>query len=157
MGAHHFKLYFVPPGTTPTRDDEGDYEGNYLANFALTNSIVLRLRQIFKKSNHWGGVEEYVSDNKWGSDLRICRSEGGRIEDIVLRYAPVADLQEKLGEFVAIAKDAGCFLFQPTSGAVMAPDFAEVLHALHAHHAFKFISDPKGAIVDAAKKIDENK
>lgn len=36
----------------------------------------------------------------------------------------------------------------------VAPDFDEVTKLLRAHHSFRFASDPKGAILDAAKEVD---
>jgi hypothetical protein len=156
MGAHHFKLYLVPPGAAPTRDAEGWYAGDFLASFPIADSILQRLRQIFTRTNHWGSVEEYVSDNEWGSDLRISRSDAGTISEIAFRYAACADPLEKLQLFVHIAKDAGCSLFIFSSGTVVTADFEEVFRALRSHHSFRFLSDPEGAIVEAASKIKEN-
>jgi hypothetical protein len=157
MGAHHFKVYFVPPGLIPVRDEQGWYAGDFLASFSIADSIVQRLRQIFTRTNHWGRVEEYLSDNEWGSDLRISRSDAGAISDVAFRYAACADPVEKLQLFVSIARDAGCSLFVFSSGAVVGTDFEEVFRELRAHHSFRFLSDPQGAIVEAASKIEDNK
>ncbi len=155
MGAHHFKLFLVPPGIQPLRDEEGIYVGDFLQSFQIADSIAERLRQIFRRTNHWGDVEEYVSGDAWGSDLSIVRSDDGSIAEVLFRYAPCADPIEKLREFVAIAQDAGCFLLEPSSDTIIAPDFEEVSRVLKAHHSFRFLSDPEGAIVEAAKKIKQ--
>jgi hypothetical protein len=156
MGAHHFKLYFVPAGAAPVRDAEGRFAGGFLKSFPIADSIIHRLRQIFTRTNHWGSVEEYVSDHEWGSDLRISHSDAGGISEIAFRYAACADPLEKLQLFVSIARDAGCSLLV-FSGAVVATDFEEVLRALRSHHSFRFSSDPESAVLEAASKIKENK
>ena len=156
MGVHHFNLELVPPGVVPTREEDGRYAGGFLKTFPIPDPIAQRLRQIFTRPNHWGMVDEYCSETQWGGDLRICRSDLGQIEEVGFRFAPVADSLEKLREFVAITKDAGCFLLVCSSGEVIAPDFGEVMRALREHHSFKFLSDPKGTIVEAAQKIEEH-
>lgn len=156
MGAHQFKLYFVPSGSVPIRDDDGCFEGDSLVGFPISDSIIQRLRRIFSKTKHWGDVEEYVSEHEWGGDLRIIRNDEGQIDEIEFRFAPIADPVEKLREFVAIAKDAGCFLLERPSGAVLAPDFETVFESLRSHQAFRFLSDPKGAIIEGAQKTRQD-
>ncbi len=87
MGAHHFKLFLVPPGIHPLRGEEGIYVGDFLQSFQIADSIAERLRQIFQRTNHWGDVEEYVSGDAWGSDLSIVRSDDGGIAEVLFRYA----------------------------------------------------------------------
>ncbi len=156
MGAHHFKLDLVPPGVVPSRDGDGSYTGDFLVSFPIPDSIVQRLRALFDKTSHWGRVEEYASDKEWGSDLRIVRTDDRRISDVVFRFSPVADPEEKLREFIAIARDAGCRLLVESEGVVVAPEFDEVFQTLRTHHAFRFVSDPKGAILEAARKVSQS-
>lgn len=156
MGAPHFKLCFVPSGLNPVRDEEGHFEGDSLVGFPISDSIVQRLRRIFTRTRHWGDVEEYVSESEWGGELRICRNDDGHIDEIELRFAPLADPVEKLREFVAIAKDAGCYLLEMSSGTVLAPDFIIVFESLRAHHSFRFLSDPEQAVIEAARKTKQD-
>jgi hypothetical protein len=156
MGAYHFKLYLVPAGVALSLDENRCAEGDLLKSFSVSDVIVQRLRGIFEKTNHWGDVEEYESAHEWGGDLRIWRSEEGQICDIEFRFAPVVDPIEKLREFVAIAKDSGCSLLEPSSNSMIAPDFDVVFQALRKHHSFRFLSDPKGALIEAAQKIKQD-
>lgn len=137
------------------RDKEGLHFGDFLLSFPIADPITQRLRRVFARTNHWGKVEAYMSDSEWGSDLRISHSEDGQVVAVTFRYAPGMDPIEKLAEFVAIAKDAGCFLLIGSSDVILPPDFDEVFRELRQHHAFRFLSDPEGAIIEGAKKINQ--
>jgi hypothetical protein len=155
MGAHHFKICLVPADASVERDADGNYAGNFLASCPISNALCERFRNIFTKANHWGDVEEYVSNNEWGSDLRIWRSKDGEIEDITFRFAASSDPIEKLQAFIKIAKGAGCFLLLEASGKVVAPEFDTLLEILRTHHSYRFGADPNGTVVEASKKIKE--
>ena len=156
MGAHHFTLYLVPPGSRPVRDAGGDYEGDFLLGFGLAAKVVQRLRALLPNPNPWGGVEEFNSASQWGSDLRIFHEDDGRVAEIVMRYAPVGDPIQVLREFVEVAKEAGCEVLVETSGEVIPPEFENVLPALHNHRAFRFLHDPESAIKQAADETNQN-
>ncbi len=156
MGAHHFKLYVVPPGSRPVRDADGDYEGFFLLGFDLPAVVVQRFRSLFPNANPWGGVEEFNSPSPWGSDLRIFHEDDGRIAEVVMRYAPAGDPIQFLLAFVEAAKEAGCELLVETTGEVIPPDFERVVAALRTHRAFRFLRDPEGAIKQAADETNQN-
>jgi len=150
MGAHHFTLHVVPPGSRPTRDADGDYPGGFLLTNDLPDQVVTRLRTLLPEPNHWGEVEEFKSVSDWGSDLRILHAEGGRISDITMRYAPVGDSFDTLHAFVEIVNAAGCELLVDSTGEVLPSDAGLIEKAVRGHPAFQFLSDPHGAILKAA-------
>jgi hypothetical protein len=154
MGAHHFKLHMVPPSSRPIRDADGDYTGDFLLAFDLSDDVVTRLRTLLPKPNHWGEVEEFNSVSDWGSDLRISHAQGGRISDITMRYAPAGDSFDILHAFIEIVRAAGCELLVDSTGEVIPPDVGLVETAVRGHPAFQFMSDPHGAVIKAA---DETK
>jgi len=153
MGAHHFKLHVVPPGSRPIRDAEGDYLGEFLLTVDLSDQVVMRLRSLLPKPNHWDDVEEFNSASEWGSDLRIIHADGGRISDVTMRYAPAGDSFEILRAFIEIVKAAGCELLVDSTGEVIPPDVDLVEAAVRGHPAFQFINDPCGAIAKAADEV----
>lgn len=157
MGAHHFKLDLVPRGHRPQCNEDGTYHGDFLLGFELSTDILQRLRSLLPKPNHWGNVEEFNSISEWGSDLRIWHADDGRIESVVMRYAPVGDPNEVLQKFVRIVKDAGCDLLVQSTFEIVPPEFDAVFAALRQHHAFRFLENPEGAIHEAARQNPENK
>jgi len=107
MGAHHFKLYLVPPGTRPLRDEDGEYEGAFLLGFDLPAGVVQRIRALLPNPRPWGGVDEFNSSSEWGSDVRIFHEDDGRVAEVAMRYAPAGDPIQVLREFVEVAKKRG--------------------------------------------------
>lgn len=94
MGAHHYKLEVVPrrfieqfsnpipmeivyEGLQPWLDEKPD------------EKLLDSLRILLPNDKSWG-VEEYVSANDWGSDIRIWK-EDEIIENIVFRYSEIDD------------------------------------------------------------------
>jgi hypothetical protein len=155
MGAHHFKLYVIPPGSRPTRDANGDYSGDFLLTFDVPDDVVRRLRTLLPKSDHWGDVEEFNSENAWGSDLRIFHEPDGKISDITMRYSPAGDPLDILRMFVEIVKSAGCDLLVGSTGEATPPDVERVETALRSHRASRFTSDPRDAIIEAGKETKQ--
>ena len=155
MGAHHFKLYVVPPGSHPTRGAEGEYDGFFLLGFDLEEVVVQRFRSLLPNANPWGKVEEFNSASQWGSDLRIFHEDDGRVAEVVMRYAPAGDSIQMLRAFIEVVKQAGCELLVETTGEVVAPEPEPVLAALRGHRAFRFPTDPQGAIKEAADDTNQ--
>jgi hypothetical protein len=86
--------------------------------------------------------------------LRIWK-EQGNIWGITFRYSPTADNILLLQRFTAIARDELCLLLDYDSGALFEADDAIVAEHLRNSHAARFMSDPKGTIIQAAKKMSE--
>jgi hypothetical protein len=155
MGAHHFKLHVIPPGSRPTRDADGDYSGGFLLAFDVPDDVVRRLRTLLPRPNHWGCVEEFNSASDWGSDLRISHEQSGKISEITMRYSPAGDSFDILRMFVEIVRSAGCELLVDSTGEVIPPDFERVETVLRSHRAFRFMGDPRGAIREAGKETKQ--
>jgi hypothetical protein len=155
MGAHHFKLYVIPPGSRPARGADGDYVGGFLLAFDVPDDAVRRLRALLPRPNHWGDVEEFNSASDWGSDLRISHEPGGKISDITMRYSPAGDSFDVLRMFVEIVRSAGCELLVDSTGEAIPPLFERVETILRSHRAFRFVIDPKGAIIEAGKETEQ--
>lgn len=153
MGAHHFALDFIPIGVRPVRDEEGQYEGAFLIGHEIPVAVAMKLRGLLPKPNHWGNCEEFISAHAWGSDIRILM-DNGRIVEIGFRYSPGCDPIQLLEAVVALAKEVRCDLLINSTHEIMTADFEVVFAALRKHRAFRFLSDPKGAIKEAA---DETK
>lgn len=156
MGAHHFTLYMVRSGARPVRNPDGTYDSSFLLGFALSETVLGRLRLLLPRPNHWGPVEEFCSSAEWGSDLRIWHEDSGEVCDVVLRYAPGSDPVHLLEAFAAIAMDAGCELLVQTTFEVIPAKFECVLQVLRNHRAFRFLSDPEGVIKEAASETNQN-
>jgi hypothetical protein len=151
MGAYHFKLYMFPPGSRPTRDADGDYPGGFLLTFDTPDDVVRRLRTLLPSPNHWGDVEEFNSESDWGSDLRIYHEQGGKISDIIMRFSPAGDSFDLLRKFVEIVKSARCELLVDSTGEVLPAEIQSIETAVRNHRAFRFMTDPRGAIIEAGK------
>jgi hypothetical protein len=154
MGAHHFKFHLVPIGDTVVRNSAGERTGWLLINHTVSQDVVNKLRGLRPKMDRWGEVEEYVSLDDWGSDIRVFR-ENGKVADIGIRYAPNCDPVDLLRQFVEVAKEAGCDVLIDSTREIVPAEFEVVFAALRKHRAFRFLSDPKGAIIEAANETKQ--
>jgi hypothetical protein len=149
MGAHHFQLKFVPIGARLAWNAEGQREGWPLVSHDIPPAVAVKLRELLPKPNHWGSCEEFNSSHDWGSDLRIF-TEGGKIVEVGFRYSPGCDPVALLKSVVDLAKEAGCDLLVVSTREIIPADFESIVAALRAHRAFRFLSDPTGAIKETA-------
>lgn len=146
---HHFKLYVIPQGTQPKRNADGEYIDGFLIPVDVPNEITQRFRSLLPNPNPWNGVEEFNSNEEWGSDLRIYHDER-RISDIVFRYSPAGDPIGLLQSFIDIVKLAGLQLFSDATGDLIPPDFDNLFAIFRQHRAYRFPNDPVGVIKEAA-------
>lgn len=163
MGLHQYKLEIVPKryvedlksplpkkylrdGLYPWLNEEPD---NYMLN---------QLRDLLPNDNSWpgGDVEEYITDNMWGSDCRIYK-ESGKVENIIFRYSPGVDKWDLIISFIRIVDKYGYVLVNLRSGQVLNPDENEIKSDLLNSVVFQFIQDPEGTIIKAAEEIKNNK
>ena len=103
----------------------------------------------------WGEVEEFESPNNWGSDLRIWHNgqRDGPVWSIVFRFAPVADSQEVLERFLTTAAQHGLLVYSRASGRMLQPRIEIVEQDLKQSTAYRFISDPGAAILEASATV----
>jgi hypothetical protein len=153
MGAHHFHVKFLPVGVRPVWNAQGEREGWLLAHHDISPAVATALRGLLPNPNHWGDCEEFGSNHDWGSDIRIF-SEGGRIVEIGFRYSPGCDPVELLRSVVDLAKAAQCDLLVSSTRETVPADFEAVFDTLRKHRAFRFLSDPKAAIKEAANETE---
>ncbi len=155
MGAHHFQIKFLPIGARPTWNAQGERDGWLLANHDVPTVVAAKLRALLPKAEHWGSCEEFVSSDDWGSDIRMF-SQDGRIVEIGFRFAPGRDPIELLRSIVDLAREAHCDLLVGSTREILPADFAAVFSALQKHRAFRFLSDPVGAVKEAAEEQKAN-
>jgi len=58
--------------------------------------------------------------------------------------------------FLALARDEGCLLFEESSSAVIKPDEEIVRERLAKSQALRFVRDPSGTIVQAAREFKDD-
>ena len=118
-------------------------------------SFIEDLRQLLPKNNSWGGVEEFESVSQWGSDLRIWRDDAEtHIKAVEFRYAPLGDRIDVLSRFLDLVSRHGFLLVARDSGRVIAPQIEAVVADLRRSSAYRFLSDPAGAILEGARKAN---
>ncbi|MBK7630524.1 MAG: hypothetical protein IPJ23_07470 [Ignavibacteriales bacterium] len=155
MGAHHYKLEVVPrrfieqfsnpipmeivyEGLQPWLDEKPD------------EKLLDSLRILLPNDKSWG-VEEYVSANDWGSDIRIWK-EDEIIENIVFRYSEIDDWNLMIS-FLNIVKELDYVVIH--GGYVIEPDEKEIRNDFRNSAAGQFKNDPESAIIRAAKGAKE--
>jgi hypothetical protein len=167
MGVHHFKIRLVPlacfgrqlPVTLSESDlDRGeDTSSGWWALHPPSEDFLYRVRSLLPTAKPWPGgtVEEYVSDVDWGSDIRIWK-DAGRVWGISFRFSPVADGWSLMQRFLQIARDGQCLLLEERSGALIEPDEGAVRERLASSRAMQFLRDPKSAILQSAKELNDD-
>jgi hypothetical protein len=164
MGIHHFTLYLVPRSfyermdlPVPTTITEEDVErgesvdAGWWSPLQPTEQTLTRLRNLCPTKKSWGETEEFVTSEKWGSDLRIWK-EHGRVWLVTFRFSPAADDHVLLDQFVAIARDEHCLLLDAETGSLFEPDDQMVAERLHASRAIRFVRDPQNTILESTRK-----
>jgi hypothetical protein len=103
-----------------------------------------------------GDVEEFESENDWGSDLRTFhdRQLDGPVESNVFRFSPVADNREVLERFLTTARRHGLVVYARASRCILQPRIEIVERDLKQSMASRFISDPYAAISEAAANVE---
>ncbi len=164
MGVHHYKIELLPrgcfgqrpPATLSKGDVERatDFNSGWWASHPPSTSLLAALRTLLPTNRSWGETEEYVSAGDWGSDIRIWK-DAGRVRSISFRFSPAADSWPLMQQFLSVARDAQCLLLEIGSGEIFEPDEQVVRERLAKSHAMQFVRDPRGAIVQAAREIQD--
>jgi hypothetical protein len=154
MGAHHYQLALLPSAFA---DDASDdlWEREDLWSEQPPSALLGELRRLLPKETSWGPVEEFESANEWGSDLRIWHDgqRDGPVESVVFRFAPVGDSQEVLERFLNAAARHGLLVYSRASGRILQPRIKIVERDLKQSTAYRFISDPGAALLEAAANV----
>jgi len=154
MGAHHYQLALVPSAfADDLSDDLWERDDLWSEQPAIT--LLRELRSLLPKDTSWADVEEFESENDWGSDLRIFRDgqRDGPVESIVFRFSPVADSREVLERFLTTARRHGLLVYARASQRIMQPKIEIVERDLKQSTAYRFISDPGAALSEAAANV----
>ena len=153
MGIFHYKLEIVPKQYVETFADPlpKDLLNNGLLPWLQVKpneEMLNNLRVLLPNDNSWpgGDVEEYVTNNEWGSDCRIWK-ENGRVESIEFRYSPGADNWDLMEKFIGIVKKCEYKLVNLRSGKVLNPEEYEIKYDISKSVAIKFLKDPEGTIL----------
>ena len=154
MGVHHYQLALLPSAFA---DDAWDdlWERDDLWSEQPPSALLRELRRLLPKETSWVPVEEFQSANEWGSDLRIWHDgqRDGPIESVVFRFAPVGDSQEVLERFLNTAARLGLLVYSRASGRILQPRIKIVERDLKQSTAYRFISDPGAALLEAAANV----
>jgi hypothetical protein len=154
MGAHHYQLALLPSAFA---DDASDdlWERDDLWSKQPPSTLLWELRRLLPKETSWGEVEEFQSEDDWGSDLRIVHDgqRDGPVDSIVFRFSPVADSREVLERFLTTARRHGLLVYTRASRCILQPRIEIVERDLKQSTAYRFISDPGAALVEAAANV----
>lgn len=153
MGAHHYHIELLP------RTSVGlDLEDENLWKQQPSESLLKELRTLLPNDTSWGGVEEYESDDDWGSDLRIWHQDemDSPVFSIVLRYAPIEGTTTLLERFLTLAENHDMLVYSRATERTFEPEWDEVVSDLKTTPAFQFLSDPERALKVAAAKVSSN-
>jgi hypothetical protein len=158
MGAYHYQLALLPSAFA---DDVSDdlWERDDLWSEQPPSALLRELRSLLPNEASWGEVEEFESADEWGSDLMIVHDgqRDGPVESIVFRFSPVADSREVLERFLATAARHGLLVYARASQCVLQPRIEIVERDLKRSTAYRFISDPGAALVEAAAAVKMQK
>ena len=165
MGLHHFQLSMVPksyfgthaPATISANEIEKGQNANHgwWSAHQPSPETLKRSRELCLIDKSWGDTEEYVTSEKWGSDIRIWKTNE-KVWDITFRFSPVSDDLKLLQRFVGIARDANCLLLDSETGELLQGDDTVVIERLGRSKAMRFVRDPKSAIVEGARKSNDD-
>lgn len=166
MGIHHFTIIPLPRAQMQHHLSVGnsiasleDLEWLPEQEAQPSEVFLSRLRGLFPNDTSWGSVEEYESDNEWGSDLRILHTGEPRMEHpvdgIVFRYSPTGDPVQTLEVFVAAAEQENCLLFSRELCTWFEPELNIVCDKLEMSRAFRFTQDPSRALTELEAKQDD--
>ncbi len=162
MGVHHYKIEAIPHILgQDCKESLSDWinENSTWSKSIPSKNFLDSLRKLLPTEESWGSTEEYVSNNKWGSDLRILKNEDDEniIEDINFRFSTIVDEYKYLKRFLEICLEENCLVFSEETGEVLKPIFEIVEKDLKTTRAFKFISNPENTIVEAAEFYNKKK
>ncbi|MFN7140462.1 MAG: hypothetical protein ACK4UN_14085 [Limisphaerales bacterium] len=167
MGIHHYTLtvlpraYFgeqLPAALTHADSDRGgeSTSDGWWASHPPSERFLNSIRSLLPIEKSWGETEEYFSVDEWSSsDIRIWK-EAGEVWCITFRFSPVADGWSLMQRFLSLMREEHCVLFEEVSGAIFEPDERIVHQQLVASRAMQFVSDPEGAIVQAARELKDD-
>jgi hypothetical protein len=158
MGVHHYYLQVIPKSLAEKHKNKlaKVLEKQWAWKNEIPSNILLdELRGLLPKNTSWGEVEEFESENKWGSDVRIWK-EGQKVEAIEFRYAPCADPKNILECFIKIVADekGKCMLFARESKTLLFPDLSLILEDMKKSRAYRFIFNPMETIIEASEEIE---
>ena len=159
MGAHHYQLALLPSAfADDASDDLWEVDDHWPEQPPST--LLFELRSLLPNETSWGFVEEFESENDWGSDLRIFHDDqpddderNGPVFSIVFRFSPVADSREVLERFLTTARQHGLLVYARESRRILQPTIEIVEPDLKQSTAYRFISDPYGALSAAAANV----
>ncbi len=120
--------------------------------------MLKELRTLLSNDTSWGDVEEYESDDDWGSDLRIWHQDeiDSPVLSIVLRYAPIEETITLLDRFLTLAENHDMLVYSRASQRTFEPEWDQVVSKLKTTPAFQFLSDPERAFKVATAKVSSN-
>lgn len=166
MGVHQYqiellpRLYFGSPIPSALSQVEIERGQNVLsgwwAKIPPSQKLLTQLRKLLPINKSWGETEEFVSKNKWGSDLRIWKSKE-KIWSITFRFSQIESDWNLMRQFLSIAQNEKCLLLEIKSGVIFEPDEQLTQNRMSVSGAAQFVRDPANAVVQAAKELQNPK
>ncbi len=112
------------------------------------------IRSLLPINNSWGDVEEFKSDDNWGSQIQIYKTDE-KFEAVVLKFSPAQDNIKILENFITIADEEKCLLYAEESSKVLQPNLSEIIEDLKVSKACKFMEDPIKTIEESASQLND--
>ena len=159
LGAHHYKLHAVPQPLEVGVDAERLKEGYHWGDEQPPTAFLAELRNMLPKDTSWGCCEEFESESEWGSDIRIWHDDevaNNPVFSIDLRLSAGADGFSLLESFLNSTRKHGFQIYADQSGRILKPDLPAVLEDFRQSTAYRFLSSPEDAILDAAKNAEKS-
>lgn len=110
------------------------------------------LRSLLPMNTSWGEVEEFASNDVFGSKLRIWWTDG-RLDNVDFAYSPATTHWSVMQQFLGIVNSAGLLLVELERGMIIAPQEETLKPIFMQSRAMQFIADPKGTILRAAEEL----
>ena len=166
MGVHQYQIALLPrlifnsgvPSALSEAEIECGQEATigWWAKFPPSQNLLNQLRSLLPINKSWGETEEFVSQDEWGSDLRIWKN-GEKVWGITFRFSAIEGNRHLLQRFLSIAQNENCLLLESKTGMVFEPDEKNVSARLSLSRAAQFVRDPENTIVQAAKELQNRK
>ncbi|WP_321311497.1 hypothetical protein [Halarcobacter sp.] len=119
-----------------------------------STNFINSIRSLLPINNSWSDVEEFRSDDNWGSQIQIYKTDG-KFEAVVLKFSPAQDNIKILENFIRIADEEKCLLYAEESTKVLEPNLSEIIEDLKVSKAYKFMEDPIKTIEESATQLNE--
>lgn len=112
------------------------------------------IRSLLPINNSNDDFEEFKSDDNWGSQIQIFKTNG-KFEAVILKFSLSHDNIKILEKFIRIADQEKCLLYAEESTKILQPNLLEVIEDLKVSRAYRFMKDPIKTIEESVTQLTE--